>query len=72
MGSLKELGAWKEFKHHMKWTDGDNWVSVSPLITDAFYFQYKYAILEKEGTERVSWENGVDKIADLEIMPDAR
>lgn len=56
----------------MKWTEGHNWVSVNPLITNAFFFQYKYAILENEGSELVEWENGVDKIADLEIMPDSR
>lgn len=72
LGSLEELGVWKEFKHLMKWTEGHNWVSISPLVTNAFFFQYKYAILEKESTELVEWEKGVDKIADLEIMPDAR
>ena len=26
LGSLEELGVWKEFKHLMKWTEGHIWV----------------------------------------------
>lgn len=33
MGSLPELGAWKEYKHQMKRLDGDFWESITPLST---------------------------------------
>ena len=46
LGSLPELGNWKEYKHPMKWTDGDYWESITPLNTHCFYFQYKYSIFE--------------------------
>lgn len=54
----------------MKWTDGHIWESITPLVTHSYYFQYKYALLEKNGTELINWEKGVDRLADLEIMPD--
>lgn len=70
LGSIPELGKWKEYKHHLKWTDGHIWESIVPLSTHSFYFQYKYALLDKNGTELINWEKGVDRLADLEIMPD--
>lgn len=72
LGSIQELGKWKEYKHAMKWTEGDVWVSKEPLITNSFFFSYKYSWFEKEGYQLVGWERGVDRIADLEIMPDFR
>ena len=56
----------------MKWTEGDVWVSKQPLITNNFFFTYKYSWFEKEGHQLVGWERGIDRIADLEIMPDCR
>jgi len=26
-GNIEELGFWKEFKYHLKWTEGDRWVT---------------------------------------------
>lgn len=72
LGSIQELGKWKEYKHAMKWTAGDVWVSKEPLITNSFFFSYKYSWFEKEGFQLVGWERGIDRIADLEIMPDCR
>ena len=45
-GSIPELGKWKETKHHLKWTEGDIWESITPLSTNSFYFQYKYGVLQ--------------------------
>ena len=70
LGSIPELGKWKEYKHHLKWTEGNIWESVSPLTTHSFFFQYKYALLDKNATELINWEKGIDRLADLEIMPD--
>lgn len=72
LGSLPELGKWTEFKHHLQWTDGHIWESVTPLITHSYYFQYKYALLDKNGTELINWEKGIDRLADMEIMPDVK
>lgn len=54
----------------MQWTDGHIWESITPLVTHSYYFQYKYSLLDKNGTELINWEKGVDRLADLEIMPD--
>jgi len=51
LGSIPDLGNWKEFKHHMKRTDGNTWESISPLVTHSYYFQYKYSLLINNGTE---------------------
>ena len=39
-------------------------------MTKLYYFQYKYALLKNGGTELINWEKGVDRLADLEIMPE--
>jgi hypothetical protein len=70
LGSIPELGKWKEFKYHLQWTEGDVWESITPLVTHSFYFQYKYALLEEKGTKLINWEKGIDRLADMEIMPD--
>ena len=67
MGSLPELGKWKDIKHHLIWTEGDIWESAKPLKTNSYYFQYKYALI-KDKKELVCWEIGIDRLADLEIM----
>lgn len=71
LGSIPELGTWKEFRMHMKWTDGHIWVTEKPLVTNNYYFQYKYVLLDAEKTKLIAWERGVDRIADLEILPKA-
>lgn len=70
LGSLPELGKWKEYKHHLQWTEGDVWESITPLMTHSYYYQYKYAVLEENGTKLINWEKGIDRLADMEIMPD--
>ena len=37
-----------------------------------YFFSYKYAIIDQNETTLVGWERGIDRIADLEIMPDSR
>ena len=56
----------------MEWNEGDVWKSKNPLITTSFFFTYKYAIFRNNYTELIGWERGVDRISDLEIMPDTR
>lgn len=49
LGSIPELGDWKEFKYHLI-RKGDVWESQQPLFTHSFFFRYKYAIMEDGGT----------------------
>ena len=46
VGSIAELGNWKEIKHKLVWGDGHNHSSITPLITADFCFKYKYVLLE--------------------------
>jgi len=68
-GSIPELGNWKEFKCHMKWTEGHIWVTEEPIVTDKYFFTYKYLALGDNRTTLIGWERGVDRIADLEVLP---
>lgn len=38
-------------------------------MTKKRYFQYKYVLLNQDGSLS-TWERGVDRIADLDILPD--
>ena len=38
MGSLPELGKWKEIKYHLVCKNGDYWESKTPLVTQSYYF----------------------------------
>ena len=64
---VSELGMWKDFKFHLKKTDGDLWFTEKPILTKKRFFCYKYVILHQDGSLN-TWENGVDRIADLEIL----
>ena len=49
-------------------TDGDTWTTRTPILTKKRYFQYKYVILNSDGSLK-SWERGVDRICDCDILP---
>jgi hypothetical protein len=66
VGSIEELGVWKNYAHELEWTEGHYWVSKKPLFTDFYSFQYKYVLLENE--ELVNWEGGINRIAELNIL----
>lgn len=68
VGSIPELGDWKERKVKMTWTDGNNWVLDEPIFTTAPYFRYKYVSVRKDNKEEFRWETGVDRIADLRLL----
>ena len=72
LGSLPSLGQWKQPLYKLEWNEGDIWKSKNPLITTSFFFTYKYAIFRNNYSELIGWERGVDRISDLEIMPDTR
>ena len=52
----------------MHWTDGHVWVLDKPILTNKNYFQYKYVLLDHG--KIVKWESGIDRIADLDLLPD--
>ena len=45
------------------------WISPKPLITRQYFFHYKYAVVNNDDYV-IRWERGVDRCADLEIMPE--
>jgi hypothetical protein len=53
----------------MKKTQGNIWINELPIVTNKYYFTYKYAILSSDGKTVGSWERGIDRIADLELLP---
>jgi hypothetical protein len=69
LGSIPELGVWKDIKVHLKWSDGHVWKLETPIKTNYSYFQYKYVLLD--GGKLVSWERGIDRIIDLRALPES-
>ena len=72
LGSIPELGSWKEFKCHMVWTAGHVWKTVKPIITSEPAFRYKYALLDGENEESQSlnkWERGIDRWCQCGLLP---
>jgi len=66
-GNIPEIGEWKKFVE-LKWTEGDLWETKVPIQTRKSHFYYKF-ILMNNG-EKVKFEEGVDRIADLVILPE--
>jgi len=68
VGSIEELGAWKDYKCPMTWSEGHIWVSETMSITSCSHFMYKYVVMHQE--RAVKWERGPNRIADLMILPE--
>jgi hypothetical protein len=66
MGSIPELGEWKEYLCQMTWTDDHIWVTTD-LVVKSPHFMYKYVL---KSTQETVWETGFNRIADLKILPD--
>ena len=69
------MGKWdakKAFK--MTWTAGHIWVAENIRISEAngdpTYFMYKYTLLKR--SQRIVWERGLDRIADLKLLKENR
>ena len=70
-GDLPSLGAWTDFSvFPMTRVEGDHWVSKRAFVTDKFVFQYKYVVVNDK-FELIRWERGVNRVTDLEVMPNA-
>lgn len=48
IGSIEELGSWKQFKCPLKWTQGHYWITENLQISSKSYFTYKYVIMKNE------------------------
>jgi len=68
LGSIPEMGNWKQVRCQMRWTEGDVWVTEKPVVTHKYYLTYKYAIVSNRETI-ISWERGINRIADFAILP---
>jgi hypothetical protein len=69
LGELPELGKWKEAIFKMKRESDDYWVPEKPLVTNRYFFCYKYAVLQADGSD-FFYEIGIDRIVDAEILPE--
>ena len=71
MGSIPELGGWKEPVHLLKWTEGHVWVSEKPIKVQN-EFEYKYMVYN-QNEEHSIWERGLNRTvkpsgAQIELM----
>lgn len=72
LGSIPELGMWKEFKCKMVWTEGHVWKTINPIITNEPAFRYKYALLDGENEDAQTlkgWERGIDRWCQCALLP---
>ena len=53
----------------MRWTEGHIWVLEEPLIVSVPWFSYKYILLSDEKKKVDKWEAGIDRIAELRLLP---
>ena len=54
IGDIEELGAWKNFKSRMKWSEGHVWVLDNLFIKSKPCFQYKYVLMKDDKPS--TWE----------------
>ena len=54
----------------MKRLDGNKWVLEKPLVTNQFYFTYKFALFDSE-RKFMYYERGIDRICDAELKDEA-
>lgn len=66
-GSVPSIGDFKEFTE-LKWTSGDYWVTMEPILSNVHFFRYKYIVMDKKTKELIQWERGVDRILDAGIL----
>lgn len=72
IGRIPELSMWDKTKPiaWMKRGEGDKWVLEKPLVTNQFYFTYKFALFDAQ-RKFLHYEKGIDRICDAEVMEEA-
>ena len=68
LGSIPELGNFQMQKCFLRFNQNNEWILDQHLETKATYFQYKYVVLKNNVV--VHWEDGLNRIADLEALPE--
>jgi len=63
MGSIPELGSWKDYKVKLKWTEGHIWTCALSLPQQPF--EYKYVVYN-QGANTAIWENGRNRQCDFQ------
>ena len=54
----------------MQSMQNDIWVLEHPLIVTKPYFTFKFVIADRSTNKVVTWERGIDRICDLELLPE--
>ena len=62
VGSIKELGRWKDVKVNLTWTEGHVWKLLKPLEMSEQIFMYKYALIQDGKIKKL--ESGIDRLVD--------
>lgn len=73
LGGLPELGKWDTTKpvvRLQRQSDGQYWHTEQPITTSAYYFHFKYVLWDNKANKMISWERGVDRSVDAEILDD--
>jgi len=70
LGGIPELGMWDKTKIYCRlvWTEGDHWITETPVITNKYYFQMKYATMDNASQKFIAYETGIDRLVDCEIL----
>jgi hypothetical protein len=71
-GNIPEFSNWKKNEPRcflkQEGANRNRWMLEKPVVTNQFYFIYKFAIMDQDGNFE-QFEEGVDRLADLEILP---
>ena len=59
---VTQVGAWKDFNHKMKWTEGNVWTL--SLKIDEPIFEFKYVVVTMATGEQL-WEPGPNRLCVL-------
>jgi hypothetical protein len=71
-GKIPELSMWKKDNPQawMKRGEDDVWVLEKPLVTNQFFFTYKFALFDGN-RNFLYFERGIDRICDAELRDEA-
>lgn len=72
MGSIAEISEWDKtipkVQMKQKFQGSDVWQMDKDIVTNKFFFVYKFALYD-EDNQFIQYERGVDRICDLELLP---
>jgi hypothetical protein len=69
LGSIPELGNNQTYKCFMRFSKNNEWVLDEPILTRETFFTYKYVVIQGDAVQP---EEGVARIADLEVLPEQK